>query len=89
MNVTLTPELQEFVEERVREGTYGSVDELVQAALLRMKHDVGSDEEIDSETLARLVAVGQAQADRGELVDSEEVFEAIARRSAQRRGLLP
>ena len=37
MNVSLVPELQELVNEKVRSGQYGSSDEVVSAALQLLK----------------------------------------------------
>lgn len=42
-------------------------------------------EMIGAEELRRMIAVGQAEADRDELVDAEAVFEELRQRSEQLR----
>jgi putative addiction module CopG family antidote len=82
MQVALRSELQKFIDAKVRSGAYGSADEVVESALARWK----AEEEVDPAELKRLVAEGQAEADRGELHDSEEVFDEIKAESERRRG---
>jgi putative addiction module CopG family antidote len=84
MNVTLAPDLEKFVREQVETGHYPSAEELVRDAVLRLKLDEKR-HQISGDELRRLIAVGQAEADRGELLDSEEVFEELERHSAARR----
>lgn len=68
MHVSLTPELEEIVRKNVETGRYNSSSELVREALrLWIDH-----QEIQREKLKALrtkLAVGEAQADRGEFVD--------------------
>jgi antitoxin ParD1/3/4 len=82
MRFALRPELEKFVESKVRSGQCVSEDQVVEDALARMK----ADEEIDPAELKSLVAEGQAEADRGQLLNAEEVFEEINRKSVERRG---
>ena len=80
LNVSLTPELSELVEARVRSGKYQSASEVVREGLrlldARDRTPVGSVEELKAE-----IELGLEQLRRGERVDGEEFF---ARLRAQR-----
>jgi antitoxin ParD1/3/4 len=82
MRVAVRMELQRFIEAKVRSGAYRSADEVVENALARWK----AEEEIDPAELKRLVAQGQAEADRGELLDAEDVFAEIREQGRRARG---
>ena len=82
MRVAVRPELRQFIESKVQSGAYNSADEVVENALARWK----AEEEIDPAELKRLVAKGQAEADRGELLDAEDVFAEIRDQSRRARG---
>jgi len=86
MTISLNPELQKFVEEKVRSGHFASPDEAVNSLLSFVKEQ----EELSAEELERLrseVAVGTEQADRGELQDwdPEEIWDEVERRHAGRQ----
>lgn len=65
MTISLTPELQQFVEEKVKAGEYASADEVVRAALTRLMLDPADDDELDDETLASIER-SEEEFDRGE-----------------------
>lgn len=68
MNVSLSPDVQRFVDQKVRRGEYGSPEEAVNQILSRVQ----SQEELTPEDLADLraeVDEGLAEADRGEFVE--------------------
>ncbi len=67
MQITLKPELEQFVEEQVKAGHYSSVEALVEAALLGMRENF----ELDDETIDA-INEAEAQADRGEVMTLEE-----------------
>jgi antitoxin ParD1/3/4 len=66
MNVSLTPELEEFVEQNVRSGLYQTASEVVREGLrlLREREDL---RRTQLEALRRDIAVGVEQADRGQV----------------------
>ncbi|MEW6363026.1 MAG: type II toxin-antitoxin system ParD family antitoxin [Acidobacteriota bacterium] len=67
MNVSLTPELDQLVREKVATGLYGSASEVVREALRLLKEmDTVRQHRLDA--LRRDIAVGIRQADRGDLV---------------------
>ena len=83
MNVSLTPELEMMVQNKVRSGLYTSQSEVVREAL-RLLVD---QDEIRSAHLKRLQAAlvqGLAQADGGELLDGPSAVTAMRKRMRKR-----
>jgi antitoxin ParD1/3/4 len=87
MNVSLTPELEKFVQERVESGRYTSASEVVREALRLM-------EKRDRRLLEREQALQAfqteldrriAEADAGQVRDAEEVFADLRAKSEARR----
>lgn len=84
MNVSLTPRLEELIRQKVESGLYTSASEVVREAL-RLLEDRDHLREIRLEELRKEIAIGIAQADRGELLDGERVFdELLAHRPSTR-----
>jgi antitoxin ParD1/3/4 len=86
MNVSLTPELEEFVSGQVQSGRYNSASEVVREAL-RLLEDRDSARasqlgEFNEELARRLAAL-----DRGETVDPVTSRARLQRKSEQRRKL--
>jgi antitoxin ParD1/3/4 len=84
MNVSLTPELERFVQAKVESGRYNSASEVVREAL-RLLED---HEQTRSTQLAEFnQELGQrlASLDRGENVDPAEARSRLQRRSDKRR----
>lgn len=87
MNVSLTPELEKFVQEKVQSGRYTSASEVVREALrlmekreLRLEERERALEAFQAELDRRI-----AELDRREGIPAEEVFAEIERLSAERR----
>jgi antitoxin ParD1/3/4 len=84
MNVSLTPELDQFVARKVESGRYTSASEVVREALrLLEEHDRARGarlEEFNRELHARLES-----ADREDFVTAEESLRRIREKSTQRR----
>jgi antitoxin ParD1/3/4 len=84
MNVSLTPQLEEFVSAKVQSGRYNSASEVVREALRLL-------EEHDSARAAQLAEFNEelgrrlAALDRGEFVDPAASRARLDRKSAQRR----
>lgn len=70
LNVSLTPELLRFIEERVESGRYQTASEVVRAAL-RMY----ADHEAALAEVRAKIAEGLADIEAGRVVDGEEFFE--------------
>jgi antitoxin ParD1/3/4 len=77
VQITLKPELEQFIEDQVSAGNYPSVDAIIEAALLDMRETY----ELDDETIDA-INEGEAQADRGEGMTLEECRAHMARRMA-------
>jgi antitoxin ParD1/3/4 len=79
MNVSLTPELEKFVEGKVESGLYNNASEVIREGLRLLKeHDevrVKWREQIER---------GWLQAQTGQVVDGEEVFRKADGRIKQR-----
>jgi antitoxin ParD1/3/4 len=84
MNVSLTPELEQFVHKKVESGRYLSASEVVREAL-RVLEEQDRLRAIRLEELRKTIQVGVEQADRGELLDGPEVFEKIRTKVKSKR----
>jgi antitoxin ParD1/3/4 len=82
MNVSLTPELERLVAEKVKSGMYGSASEVIREAL-RLLQERDELRRARLEELRREIARGLEQADRGELIDGEQVFRELRQRNAE------
>lgn len=76
MNVSLTPELEEMIHERVRSGRYTSASEVVREAL-RLLVDRDELRQLRLEEIRGKVAEGLDSLDRGEGRDGDEVIDEI------------
>ena len=81
MNVSLTPELEKFVDGEVQSGLYQTASEVIRAGLRRLKEDKRlpavprTIEELEASLIASLDRL-----DRGEGVDGEEAFRRLRRK---------
>ena len=84
MNVSLTPELEQFIHSQVESGKYTSALEVIRAGLKlldeRERIYKGRFEELRQE-----IIVGIAAAERGEVVDGEIVFRELRQKLQQRQ----
>lgn len=84
MDITLPPEIEQFIQEKITSGQYQSVNEAVNAGLkLLMERELiyqGRFIELRQE-----IMVGIEASERGEVVDSETVFNSIGQKLEQRR----
>ena len=67
MNVQLSPDLERFVDQKIRDGQYQSVDDLVCSALQVLRQQESLSRE-DVAELRREIALGLEQLERGESV---------------------
>lgn len=80
MNVSLTPELEEYVAAKVKSGLYNSASEVVREGL-RLVHEQDQIREIRLENLRKEVRVGIEQADQGHVAPLDvEMLKAEARK---------
>ncbi|MBW4507965.1 MAG: type II toxin-antitoxin system ParD family antitoxin [Scytonematopsis contorta HA4267-MV1] len=84
MTLLLTPELEMFIQSQVASGKYTSTNEVIIAALKLLEER----ERIYQgrfEELQREIAVGLEEAERGELIDADTVFNRLREKLAKRR----
>ncbi len=84
VNISLTPQQESRVRERVASGEYTSISEVMRAAL-RLLDQQDELRELRLKELREEVRVGVRQAGRGEVVSMDDtVFEDIKKRGRQR-----
>jgi antitoxin ParD1/3/4 len=83
MNLTLKPELTEFIQQEILTGKYASPDEAIEAALNLLKSQSATDqaeltlrERLATELLEKIDSAA-AQLDRGEGLDGEVVIAGL------------
>ena len=80
LNISLTPELDAFLQQRVKSGRYQTSSEVVREALRLLERQENERKEALQELKDKLER-GATQAERGKLSDGDEVF-------AELRGLI-
>ncbi len=76
INVSLTPELEELIQQRVRGGRYTSASEVVREAL-RLLVDRDELRQLRMDEIRSKVAAGLSSLDQGEGRDGDEVIDEI------------
>ncbi|MBM0744455.1 type II toxin-antitoxin system ParD family antitoxin [Phormidium sp. CLA17] len=76
MNVSLTPELEQYVHGKVKSGRYLSASEVVREAL-RLLEDRDRLREIQLAKLQKEIAIGVEKGDQGEVFDGEAVIQDL------------
>jgi antitoxin ParD1/3/4 len=76
MNVSLTPELEQLVHEKVKSGRYLSASEVVREGL-RLLEDRDRLYKARLAELQKEITIGVEEADQGELIDGEIVMQEI------------
>ena len=84
VNVSITPELDAFLRSRVKSGRYQTTSEVVREALRLLERHEQDREEAILELKAKLDR-GVGQAERGELIDGDEVFDELRDMIEERR----
>jgi antitoxin ParD1/3/4 len=84
INVSLTPEMERFVESRVASGRYQSVSEVIRDGL-RLLEEKELARQSALKTLQEKIAVGLEQIKKRKVHDRATVFKEIAHRSRKRR----
>jgi antitoxin ParD1/3/4 len=88
MNISLTPELEQFVQVKVQSGRYNSASEVVREALRLLEEQekvrVAQLADFNQELGRRLASLG-----RGERVDPQEVRTHLRQKSEHRRKQRP
>lgn len=80
MNVSLTPNLEKYINQKLEEGLYSSASEVVREGLrLLIDQDLHRQEKIRD--LNEQIDLGLAQLSRGEGLQGKEVFKELRKRS--------
>lgn len=79
MNVSLTPQLEKLVKDKVASGFYNSASEVIREAL-RLLEEHDRLKQMRLEELKKEIAIGLKQANEGDLVDANEVFDGLDRK---------
>jgi antitoxin ParD1/3/4 len=76
MSISLTPELEQFIQSQVASGKYTSTEEVIIAGikLLEERENIYKGR---FEELKREIAIGVEASERGEVIDGREVIEKI------------
>ena len=77
MNLSLTPELERAIVEKVKSGRYQSLDEVVLEGLRLLEERDRALDEQRLEELRQKIAVGKEQIAQGQVTDGEIVFERL------------
>lgn len=81
LNVSLTPDLEQFVSSKVASGRYQTASEVIRQGL-RLLQDQETTRQAQLERLRSQINLGLEQAKRGELLDGDEVFEELEKHFA-------
>ena len=84
VNISITPELDAFLRDRVNSGRYQTTSEVVREALRLLERHEQEREEAFHQLKAKLEE-GARQAERGELIDEDEVFSELREMIEERR----
>ncbi|MEQ8542215.1 MAG: type II toxin-antitoxin system ParD family antitoxin [Coleofasciculus sp. D1-CHI-01] len=76
MNISLTPELEQFIDSTVKKGRYSSPSEVIQAAL-RLLEEREMERLLRLEELRKEIAIGIEHSDQGDIFDGEEVIKEL------------
>ena len=88
MNVSLKPDVQKRIEERVQSGKYSSPEEVVEAAILALDQ-LEHFGDFEAGELDRLLAEGEESVKQHGTLDGEDAFRMRAQRRAQRSATPP
>jgi antitoxin ParD1/3/4 len=84
MQLQLSPELAQFVDDQVAAGVYMSPHEVIRDALRLLRHHE-QERAVLIADLRQKVDIGIAQLDRGESIPADEVFRKLRERSTGNR----
>ncbi len=84
MSISLTPELEEFIQSQVESGKYASTEEVIIAGikLLEERENIYQGR---FEELKREIIIGVEQLERGERLDGREVIEKLRQKNQAMR----
>jgi antitoxin ParD1/3/4 len=84
VNISITPELDAFLQDRVNSGRYQTTSEVVREALRLLERQEQERDAALHQLKAKLER-GAGQAEDGELIDGEKVFDELREMIEERR----
>jgi antitoxin ParD1/3/4 len=84
MNISFTPELEQFIQSQVESGKYASTEEVIFAGI-KLLEERESIYQGRFEELQREIMIGVEASERGEVIDGETVFYKLQQKLQQRR----
>ena len=84
VNISITPELDVFLQSRVQSGRFQTTSEVVREALRLLERHERERDEAFRQVKAKLQR-GADAAERGELLDGDEVFDELREMIEERR----
>ena len=84
MNISFTPELEQFIQSQVASGKYASTEEVIVAGI-KLLEESESIYKGRFDELQREIMVGVEASERGEVIDGEMVFHHLEQKLQQRR----
>jgi antitoxin ParD1/3/4 len=88
MNVSLTPELEKFVAQKVQSGLYQTASEVIRAGP-RLLEERDALHQAHLDEIRQAIQDGNAQLARGEGLPGEQVFAQMRAKSRARRHVAP
>ncbi len=76
MNISLTPELEQYVQQKVKSGLYTSVSEVIRESL-RLMHTYDDLQKQRINQLNQAIEVGLKQLNRGEKIDAGKAYQQL------------
>lgn len=83
-NIALSPQLDRFIQRRIDSGRYQSASEVVRDAL-RLLEQREEERKAVLKDIRRKIDVGYGEAMRGEVIDANDVFAEIKKKSKAAR----
>jgi len=84
VNISITPELDAFLQSRVKSGRYQTTSEVVREALRLLERHEQERDQAFQQLKAKLDRAA-AEAERGEMLEGDEVFEELREMIEERR----
>ena len=88
MEVTLTKDIENYIQEKVNSGQYASANEVFLASIKLLK-EIEKTYQGRFEELRREISIGLEAAERGETIDGDKVFNRLAAILAEIESLEP
>lgn len=79
MNISLTPELEKYIQEKVSSGLYTSVSEVIRESL-RLMHTYDDLQKQQINQLNRAIELGLTQLNTGDKIPASEAYQRLRKK---------